>query len=61
MGEELRFAVRCLGPSEKPAKKKIMYEPTAVIDNGVKLVPLSSMMTSQRYNTSVPPMDHRMT
>ncbi|KAK3097411.1 hypothetical protein FSP39_009413 [Pinctada imbricata] len=36
MGEELRFAVRCAGPSTKPVKRKPDYE---VTDNGVN-VPL---------------------
>ena len=49
MMDELKFAVRCLGSSKKPLKKKRYSEPTAnlppdyyVDTNGTTLMPLTA-------------------
>ena len=41
MAEELRFALRCFGSSQKPAKKYNKSDKHSA-DNGVPLVPLTS-------------------
>lgn len=44
MAEEFRFAVRCIGSSKKPLKRKPSKE---ITDNGLQFMPLTGVMPGQ--------------
>ncbi|KAL5010168.1 hypothetical protein ScPMuIL_012473 [Solemya velum] len=44
MAEELRFAVRCIGSSKKPLKRKPSKD---ILDNGLQFMPLTGVMPGQ--------------